>query len=116
MPPARKRSHQDPEGGSKKSKAEEPEQEAPAAATPGSRQIIVLLAKANLETTKTKRNDFELLNCDDHKHIARKHGLDPAAYRPDILHQVLILRAFAPKINRFTVRWDRNSWLSSTRH
>ena len=54
------------------------------------RQVIVLLDKASLETTKTKRNDFELLNCDDHRHIARKHGLDPAVYRPDILHQELL--------------------------
>ena len=52
------------------------------------RKIIVVLDKAALETTKTKRNDFELLNCDDHRHIAKKNGLDPAQYRPDILHQV----------------------------
>jgi rRNA small subunit pseudouridine methyltransferase Nep1 len=52
------------------------------------RKIIVLLDKAVLETTKTKRNEFELLNCDDHRHIARKNGLDPSLYRPDIIHQV----------------------------
>ena len=54
----------------------------------GGRKIIFLLDKAALETTKTKRNDFELLNCDDHRHIATKNGLDPSNYRPDILHQV----------------------------
>jgi hypothetical protein len=29
----------------------------------GEKKIIVLLDKANLETTKTKKNEFELLNC-----------------------------------------------------
>lgn len=62
----------------------------------GNRQVVVLLDKAFLETTKTKRNDFELLNCDDHRHIARKHGLDPANYRPDILHQMLLALIDSP--------------------
>jgi rRNA small subunit pseudouridine methyltransferase Nep1 len=52
--------------------------------------------KAALETTKTKKNEFELLNCDDHKHIARKNGLDPANYRPDILHQELLALIDSP--------------------
>jgi len=62
----------------------------------GGRKIIVLLDKAVLETTKTKRNDFELLNCDDHRHIARKHNLDPSLYRPDILHQELLALIDSP--------------------
>ena len=45
---------------------------------------------ASLETTKTKRGDYELLNCDDHRGIAKKHKRDPADYRPDILHQELL--------------------------
>jgi hypothetical protein len=64
------------------------EEEQTHAAGAEGRRIIVLLDKAVLETTKTKRNDFELLNCDDHRHIARKNSLDPSLYRPDILHQV----------------------------
>ena len=52
--------------------------------------------RASLSTTKTRAGDFELLNCDDHQHIARKNGLDPAAYRPDILHQELLALIDSP--------------------
>ena len=62
----------------------------------GKRQVIVLLDKASLSTTKTRAGDFELLNCDDHATIARKNGLDPAAYRPDILHQELLALIDSP--------------------
>jgi hypothetical protein len=31
------------------------------------RKIIVLLDQASLETVKSKKGDFELLNCDDHR-------------------------------------------------
>ena len=51
-------------------------------------KIVVILDLAALETVKTKRGDFELLNCDDHKSVMRKHQRDPKDYRPDILHQV----------------------------
>lgn len=33
---------------------------------------------------------YVLLNCDDHANFLRKHGRDPALYRPDILHQELL--------------------------
>ena len=56
----------------------------------GARQIIVVLDLASLETIKSKRGEFELLNCDDHRNIAKKAGKDPAEYRPDILHQELL--------------------------
>ena len=62
----------------------------------GKRQVVVLLDKASLSTTKTRSGDFELLNCDDHATIARKNGLDPAAYRPDILHQELLALIDSP--------------------
>ncbi len=52
------------------------------------RQIIVLLDKAALETVKTKKGDFQLLNCDDHVNIMKRNNKDPSTYRPDILHQV----------------------------
>ena len=32
--------------------------------------------------------DFKLLNCDDHGQFLKRHGKDPAEYRPDIAHQV----------------------------
>lgn len=51
-------------------------------------KVTVILDLAALETVKTKRGDFELLNCDDHKGIMKKHNRDPKEYRPDILHQV----------------------------
>lgn len=50
-------------------------------------RLIVVLEKACLETVKAG-NSYELLNCDDHIHILRKHKRDPADVRPDICHQV----------------------------
>ena len=52
------------------------------------REVIVVLDLASLETVKTKKGDFQLLNCDDHVGIMRKHNKDPAKFRPDIAHQV----------------------------
>ena len=54
------------------------------------KQVIVLLDLACLETVKTKKGEFELLNCDDHIGIMKKHGKDPQKYRPDIVHQELL--------------------------
>jgi rRNA small subunit pseudouridine methyltransferase Nep1 len=54
------------------------------------RKIIVILDKASLETTKTKKGEFQLLNCDDHLSIMRKHSKNPEDYRPDIIHQELM--------------------------
>lgn len=33
---------------------------------------------------------YVLLNCDDHQNFLKKHDKDPALYRPDICHQVLL--------------------------
>jgi rRNA pseudouridine-1189 N-methylase Emg1 (Nep1/Mra1 family) len=52
------------------------------------RKIIMILDMAQLETVKTKKGEFQLLNCDDHINIMRKHNKDPQQFRPDILHQV----------------------------
>ena len=49
-----------------------------------SRQV---LERACLETVKAGKS-YELLNCDDHAHIMKKHKRDPAESRPDISHQV----------------------------
>lgn len=52
--------------------------------------ITVILDVASLETVKTKKGDFQLLNCDDHIGLLRKFRKDPADYRPDIIHQELM--------------------------
>ena len=54
------------------------------------RKVIVLLDLASLETVKTKNGDFQLLNCDDHIGLMKKHKKDPSKYRPDILHGELM--------------------------
>ena len=46
-----------------------------------------MLERACLETVKAGKS-YELLNCDDHAHIMKKHKRDPAESRPDISHQV----------------------------
>ena len=51
-------------------------------------RVVVVLEKACLETVKAGKG-YELLNCDDHAHILKKHKRDPAECRPDITHQVL---------------------------
>ena len=53
-------------------------------------RVIVVLERASLETVKAGKS-YELLNCDDHAHILKKHKRDPAECRPDITHQVLSL-------------------------
>jgi len=59
-------------------------------------RIIVLLDQARLETVKTRKGDFELLNCDDHRDLCRKHKKNPADYRPDICHQELLALLDSP--------------------
>lgn len=53
-------------------------------------KFTFILDLANLETVKTKKGDFQLMNCDDHVHIIKKNNKDPARYRPDIVHQELM--------------------------
>ncbi|RYG63798.1 hypothetical protein EON64_15220 [archaeon] len=52
--------------------------------------ITIILDLASLETVKTKKGDFQLLNCDDHIGLLRKHKREPGEYRPDIIHQELM--------------------------
>lgn len=59
-------------------------------ASVGGRNLIVILDLASLETVKTKKGDFQLLNCDDHVGLMRKHNKNPQQYRPDIVHQELM--------------------------
>jgi rRNA small subunit pseudouridine methyltransferase Nep1 len=56
----------------------------------GGHKVIVILDLANLETVKTKKGEFQLMNCDDHVQIIKKHNKDPAKYRPDIVHQEIM--------------------------
>lgn len=44
-------------------------------------------------------NTFELLNCDDHLNILKKHNRDPGSCRPDITHQTLLMLMDSP-LNR----------------
>ena len=56
---------------------------------PKDQKLIVVLERANLETVK-RRNDFELLNSDDHASILRANKRDLNDARPDITHQCLL--------------------------
>jgi len=62
------------------------------------KRLIVVLENSSLEVVKNGKN-FELLNCDDHKQIMRKHGRDPATARPDITHKCLLMLMDSP-LNR----------------
>lgn len=58
-------------------------------------RLIVVLEKACLETVKVGKG-YELLNCDDHAHILKKHKREPAECRPDITHQMLLTLLDSP--------------------
>lgn len=62
------------------------------------KRLIVVLEGAQLESVKMG-NVFELLNCDDHAKIMRKHNRDPGSCRPDIVHQCLLMLFDSP-LNR----------------
>jgi len=53
------------------------------------KKLIVVLEEAYLETVYIKER-YELLNCDDHRGILKKHKKDFADARPDITHQCLL--------------------------
>eukprot|EP00940_MAST-03C_sp_MAST-3C-sp2_P001245 g1245.t1 len=59
------------------------------------RKVIIILEKASLETVKTKKG-YELLNCDDHRHVHKKMKRDFRESRPDITHQVLLTLLDSP--------------------
>jgi rRNA small subunit pseudouridine methyltransferase Nep1 len=67
---------------------EAPESNAAAVATTnGPAGVYFVLEGASLEVAKVGKQ-YELLNCDDHVSFLKRHGKDPASYRPDITHQV----------------------------
>ncbi|KAI8100748.1 hypothetical protein M9434_005139 [Picochlorum sp. BPE23] len=51
--------------------------------------VYFVLEQATLEVAKVGKG-YDLLNCDDHYSFLKKHGKDPAHYRPDIAHQALL--------------------------
>jgi len=55
-------------------------EEEPKINTPGDEPITIVLEMANLEIVKAGK-DYQLLNCDDHAHILRKHKRDPVSAR-----------------------------------
>jgi rRNA small subunit pseudouridine methyltransferase Nep1 len=69
--------------------SESEDEDSPPPASEG-RQVYIILDGAQLETVKTKRGDFQLMNCDDHVNIMKRHGKDPQKFRPDIVHQELM--------------------------
>lgn len=62
------------------------------------KRLIIILEGAQLETVKVG-NKFELLNCDDHAHILKSSSRNQSLYRPDIVHQCLLMLFDSP-LNR----------------
>ncbi|KAM1535504.1 hypothetical protein TB1_013711 [Malus domestica] len=56
---------------------------------------IFILEKASLEVAKVGKT-YQLLNSDEHSNFLRKNNKDPALYRPDILHQALLMVLDSP--------------------
>ncbi|ELT87609.1 hypothetical protein CAPTEDRAFT_161336 [Capitella teleta] len=63
-----------------------------------SKRLIVIIEKASLEAVKVGK-EFELLNCDKHKGLGKKHKRDISQCRPDITHQCLLMLLDSP-LNR----------------
>ncbi|KAK9153567.1 hypothetical protein Sjap_001047 [Stephania japonica] len=53
------------------------------------KSVIFVLERASLEVGKVGKS-YAILNSDDHANFLRRHGKDPADYRPDIVHQALL--------------------------
>ncbi|XP_067014691.2 ribosomal RNA small subunit methyltransferase NEP1 [Anabrus simplex] len=62
------------------------------------KRLIIILEGAQLESVKVG-NSFELMNCDDHAAILKKHEREPGSCRPDITHQCLLMLLDSP-LNR----------------
>lgn len=56
---------------------------------------IFVLEKASLEVAKVGKT-YQILNSDDHANFLRKHNKNPADYRPDIVHQALLMILDSP--------------------
>ncbi|KAG8459371.1 hypothetical protein KFE25_013007 [Diacronema lutheri] len=72
-----------------------PQSAAPADPKHEKPRLIVVLERACLEMAKVGK-DYVLLDCDNHKSFLLKHKRNPADYRPDILHQCLLILLDSP--------------------
>ena len=73
---------------------------------------IFVLEKATLETAKIGKG-YQILNCDDHANFLRRHGKEPADFRPDIVHQELLAILDSPlnkagRVNAVYVHTQKN--------
>ncbi|CAI9716080.1 ribosomal RNA small subunit methyltransferase NEP1-like [Octopus vulgaris] len=62
------------------------------------RRLIVVLENSSLEIVKIGKQ-YELLNCDKHRHLGKKFKKDMSSCRPDITHQCLLMLMDSP-LNR----------------
>lgn len=62
------------------------------------RKLIVVLERATLDIVNVNGQQ-QLINCDEHIHLMKKHKKDPAFCRPDIVHQCLQILSQSP-LNR----------------
>lgn len=83
-------------------------------------RLIVILEQANLQTTKNKQGNPELINCDDHQRIIKKMGKKYEDFRPDITHQCLLSLMDSPlnKAGKLQVliRTDNNVLIEISPH
>lgn len=56
---------------------------------------IFVLEKASLEVAKVGKQ-YTILNSEDHANFLKKHNKNPAEYRPDIVHQALLMILDSP--------------------
>jgi rRNA small subunit pseudouridine methyltransferase Nep1 len=54
------------------------------------KRLIVILEQANLDITKNKKGQVELINCDDHQRLIKGMGKRLEDFRPDVTHQCLL--------------------------
>ncbi|XP_010679820.2 uncharacterized protein LOC104895101 [Beta vulgaris subsp. vulgaris] len=58
-------------------------------------RAIFILEKASLEVAKVGKS-YQILNSEDHANFLRKHNKNPSDYRPDIVHQALLMILDSP--------------------
>ncbi|KAL9237920.1 hypothetical protein vseg_012413 [Gypsophila vaccaria] len=56
---------------------------------------IFVLERASLEVAKVGKS-YQILNSEDHSNFLKKHNKNPAEYRPDIVHQALLMILDSP--------------------
>ncbi|XP_045593266.1 ribosomal RNA small subunit methyltransferase NEP1 isoform X2 [Procambarus clarkii] len=91
----KKRKHEEGEEVEEEGEESSQRQQTPAHVRNQDKRLIVILERANLESVKNGKG-YELLNCDDHMGLMKKYNKNPANYRPDILHQCLLMLQDSP--------------------